>query len=230
MMSTTPSHLSPLTLRQEGGPPAGGLLWGDGKGAGGEVLEGGREAGAGPGVGGGWLPHLQGAGGGDRQPWPGDTPLQPRGGGPRPLPPEGGRGHREGAMPSLHSLFHFHLSQACQGTGAGCDCSSPFPCCPGATTQSSPPGVTTTDPASGEAAAATVTTPKAGLSTLLMHTQCQHCQQQIHTIRAPKTHIQEDNCQRETSSDENPAVTFFSQKSSDCGDIKRGNGVKVYLI
>ena len=82
-MSTTPS---PLPLRQEGGLPAGGLLWGEGKGAGGEALEGGRKAGAGAGVGGGWweqegevlqvgkrearagagvgeslLPHLQGA-------------------------------------------------------------------------------------------------------------------------------------------------------------------------
>ena len=53
-MSTTPSSLSPLPQRQEGGPLAGGLLWRDGKGAGGEALQRGREAGAGAGVGRGW--------------------------------------------------------------------------------------------------------------------------------------------------------------------------------
>ena len=57
---------------------------------------------------------------------------------------------------------------------------------------------------------APVTTPEAGPSTLLMHTQCQHCCQQFHTIRALQTHIEEVKCQRETGIDEEPDVTFLS--------------------
>ena len=40
---TTPFPLSPLPLRQKGGPTAGGLRWGDGTGVAGEALEGGRQ-------------------------------------------------------------------------------------------------------------------------------------------------------------------------------------------
>ena len=98
---TTPFPLSPLPLRQKGGPTAGGLRWGDVTSVAGEALEGGREAEAGAGVGGWWeqegevlrggregtrvragvgkggLTNLQGVGRGE-----GDRQPQPGGGGP----------------------------------------------------------------------------------------------------------------------------------------------------
>ena len=66
---------------------------------------------------------------------------------------------------------------------------------------------------------------------VLMHTHCQHCRKDFQKIRALKTHFEEDNCQRETSSDEDPDVTFPSQKSSDSGNssLRHDNEVGVYL-